>query len=554
MKGFLKIVKVLIFTTLMTLTPSIAEAQEYVAPPVTISKEKIRIDGQICYSHVVLERQTLYSISKAYNVSIEDIYKFNPSVKIGGLKKNSIIIIPMVTSDEKKPEEILRKETVKTEEPQKQKAGASRTHIVKWFEDIEFIAERYGVSVSAIMQANNLSDRKLFRKQKLIIPNPGEYPDESMIEISKADSTGMNETPAQEEEEAVVDFTPKKHITASVLLPFNATGQSGNRQSMDFYSGMLLAVHDMQKEGIGVDLNTYDTSNWETPVSRDELTVSDVVIGPISYGDISRVSSEVPQIQAIVSPLDPRVESLVQSQHSLIQVPTPHQIQYKDLIDWLRSDLQEEDRTIMISEKGARTTEATTNMKAAMDSSGIEYNALSYSILEGRDVTDTLTRMMTDSAANRVFIASESEAFVNDVVRNLNVMVHRKYDIVLYAPSKIRSFETIEVENFHNTKMHVSTGYYIDYEDPKVMNFLLRYRALYNAEPSQFAYQGYDVGRYFLTLCSKYGDGWMEKIDDEHTAMLQSSFKFTATENGGFINTAVRRIVYGPNWSVRILH
>ncbi len=553
MKRFLKIVKVLIFTALIILTPSIAEAQEYVPTPVTISKEKIRIDGQVCYSHVVLERQTLYSISKAYNVSIEDIYKYNPSVKIGGLKKNSIIIIPMVAGEEKKPETSQKKETVKVEEQtQKQKTGTSRTHIVKWFEDIELIAERYGVSVSAIMQANNLSDRKLFRKQKLVIPDPGEYPDTNFIEIAKNDSIDINEIQAKEEE-AVVDFTPKTNITASVLLPFNATGQSGNRQSMDFYSGILLAVYDMQKDGIGVDLNVYDTSNWEVPVSRDELTGSDVVIGPISYGDISRVSLEVPQIQAIVSPLDPRVESLTYSQHSLIQAPTPHLTQYRDLIDWLKSDLKEGERTIMITEKGARATEAVTNMKAAMDSAEIEYSFLSYSILEGRDVTDTLTNMMTDSTANRVFIASESEAFVNDVVRNLNVMIHLKYDIVLYAPSKIRSFETIEVENFHNTKMHVSTGYYIDYEDPKVMNFLLRYRALYNAEPSQFAYQGYDVGRYFFTLCSKYGDGWMDKIDEEHLAMLQSSFKFTAVENGGFINTAVRRIVYGPNWSVKIL-
>ena len=37
------------------------DAQTYVNTPVEISKEKVRIDGKICYSHIVLERQTLYS-------------------------------------------------------------------------------------------------------------------------------------------------------------------------------------------------------------------------------------------------------------------------------------------------------------------------------------------------------------------------------------------------------------------------------------------------------------------------------------------------------------
>ena len=69
-------------------------AQDYVNTPVEISKDKVRVNGQICYSHVVLERQTLFSISKAYNVSVEDIYEYNPSVRENGLKKNSIILIP----------------------------------------------------------------------------------------------------------------------------------------------------------------------------------------------------------------------------------------------------------------------------------------------------------------------------------------------------------------------------------------------------------------------------------------------------------------------------
>ena len=83
-------------------------AQDYSNTPVSISKEKVKVNGTVCYSHVVLERQTLFSISKAYNVSIEELYKYNPSVKEKGLIKNSIIIIPVVEApvQEVKTEEI----------------------------------------------------------------------------------------------------------------------------------------------------------------------------------------------------------------------------------------------------------------------------------------------------------------------------------------------------------------------------------------------------------------------------------------------------------------
>ncbi|MBR4735698.1 MAG: LysM peptidoglycan-binding domain-containing protein, partial [Bacteroidales bacterium] len=54
---------------------SAAFAQEYVPTPVTVSKEKVKLNGKVYLSHVVLERQTLFGISKAYGVTEEDLYE-----------------------------------------------------------------------------------------------------------------------------------------------------------------------------------------------------------------------------------------------------------------------------------------------------------------------------------------------------------------------------------------------------------------------------------------------------------------------------------------------
>ena len=62
--------------------------------PVEISKNKVSLDGKLYYIHTVREKQTLHSISKAYNVPINDIIKLNPGVQYG-LQVNQSIKIPI---------------------------------------------------------------------------------------------------------------------------------------------------------------------------------------------------------------------------------------------------------------------------------------------------------------------------------------------------------------------------------------------------------------------------------------------------------------------------
>jgi hypothetical protein len=84
-----------------------------------------------------------------------------------------------------------------------------------------------------------------------------------------------------------------------------------------------------------------------------------------------------------------------------------------------------------------------------------------------------------------------------------------------------------------------------------VKDFLLKYRALFNTEPSQFAFQGYDIASYFINLCSRYGDRWPEMVGNAPQAMLQSTFRCRKTnEDSGYINNGIRRIVYDEGWSV----
>ena len=574
-----KIFKKLIIAALLACTvPATGNAQEYISTPVTVSKEKVRVNGDICYSHVVKEKQTLFSIAKAYEVTVDDIYAYNPTLKESGLKKNSIILIP--AKKEKTPAETatpvtesdvrlqdepkvevteVQEEVKKTRQTEKKKKQT--THTVKWYEDLDVIAEKYGVTVEAIIKANNLSGRKLAKRQKLIIPEPGEMIEADGQEATESIPAGaeteetIKETPDSlnansPETEPEWIFTPKEEVKATLILPMRTTTGNPSRNNMDFYSGVLLAVKDLAETGISTELNVYDSSDSNHPIVSEDLDGSDLVIGPVSSADLNKLLATESQIKAIISPLDPRAESLALTNSNFIQVPAPQTVQYQDLASWIKEDTAPGDTLLIISEKGSRQTDATSQLTMAAESTGLTFIPFSYSILEGRDITEPLTNLMTKTGTNRVLIASESEAFVNDVVRNLNILVYNKINIVLYAPARIRNFETIEVENLHNTALHASLGYLIDYEDQQVKNFLLKYRALYNTEPTQYAFQGYDIATYFISMCSRYGSDWMRKLDGSEQHMLQSTFRFVPMPEGGFVNQGIRRVVYGNGWSV----
>ena len=548
-----------LLASLFLLCSTAAVAQEYVPTPVTISTEKVKLNGKLYYAHLVLERQTLFSIAKAYNVTEQDLYDANPNLRDTGLRKDSVLLIPV--NEQKAPEK-----PAKQSKPEKQEVQASqeplneyKEHTVRWYEDLEDIARRYNVSAQEIMDYNQLKSRRLTTRQVLRIPIGGakapkvEQPVQAQEEVAPV--IEFVPTTAEPVQEETVDSTlfvahPKDVVDFSLLLPLKV-GNSASELNMDFYSGVLMALKDLEAQGLKIQMHVNDLYAGMPDV--DALCRSDFVLGPVANRDVEVMLQLIEGRVPLISPLDQKAAGLSASYRNFIQAPTGTDNQYEDLAQWVQDDLVEGDKVLFISEKNAGNAQAAVNIRTALARRELEYEIMNYAIADGRAVPDSLAPVLVKNGVNRVVVASESEAFVGDVVRNLTIMLGKGFDVIMYAPSKVRNFDSIDGTALHDVSAHISTAYHVNYGSPEVDSFVRAYRALFRTEPSQFAFQGYDTARYFIQRVASYGNAWTHKLGLERSRGLHTDFLFESDENDNHRNVAVRRIVYQPDYTTILL-
>lgn len=563
-----KPVNILAAFLLAVIPMDLALAQEYVPPQVVVSKEKVRSGGKVYYSHVVLERQTLFSISKAYGVTIEEIYEANPTLNLEteGLKKDQILLIPVKDNipAEVSPAPAVPDEAVSSPvESDPESSGEDEgyfIHKVKWFEDLDAIARKYGVSKESIMNINRMTSDKVRRKQLIKIPRdpsawegdavrpePEEPGDVTETPVEAADTTEAREHIFVDGLDDLFVREGRHDVSISMLIPFSSN-KAGDRTSfMDFYCGALLAARSLGGEGVNLDIHSYDVGGGNIPVTYERLAASDFTIGPVSNSDIIKASSIGQGDAWIVSPLDMQAEALVDSLSTLIQAPTPTSVQVRDMVEWIKSDSRPGDIVLVVTPSNP-ASEYLDMVERFMEEAGVPH------------ITTTLGSMRSKlggGGTNRVVLACEytekSTVFLIEALRNLYMASSKNNEIVLYSTSRIRTYDQIEVEQLHKVNLHASVTYFVDYNNKKVSDFLLQYRALYNTEPSRSAYSGYDLMSYFSTLAHKYGKRWPRALRKVEFSGLQSDFNLVRTPSGSYINNAVRRVVYNPDFSVTLI-
>ncbi len=126
-----------IFPIGWVLTPQVSAQEQPYA--VHRSEDKIILEGKVYYIHIVKEKETLYGISRAYNVSQKGIAAENPDV-FAGLQVGMVLKIPS--------------EPVLDESAETRETEEYFMHVVQEGETLYFLSRKYGIDVLEIERAN----------------------------------------------------------------------------------------------------------------------------------------------------------------------------------------------------------------------------------------------------------------------------------------------------------------------------------------------------------------------------------------------------------------
>jgi len=421
-------------------------------------------------------------------------------------------------------------------------------HRVKWYETITTIGQKYGIDPQVILNFNNLKEEDIKSRVILQIPlNPIAEADTLLTEVPTADIK------EDEQEETNIIFSFDNPLKVSLVLPFGAADEKSSVNYFDFYSGALLSLKKAKEDGHPVQLNVYDSrTGFEEILQNPEFAASNLIIGPVRSADIApyaqfSLEHSIPS----VSPMDQAAEVAVDSNRFFFQVPSSSHQHLLNLVNSIETG--PDDVVLVIFDSSMKEEEYLNRITEALDSSSVNYRKIGYGILSGRDFSEKLQKELDHEKNYKVIVASEDDAFAPDIVRNMRVLTLFGLSVELYCSNRVRNFDSIDSDSFYELSAHVCAPYYIDYSEAAVKDFILQYRALFNAEPTPYSYQGFDIFTYFITNFCEHGSSFVVSASEHPCSLLQTNISFDRNcKKSGWRNTATRNLVFNPDFTISI--
>ena len=233
-------------------------------------------DGKLY--HTIRSKETLFSLGKKYGVTPDEICAANPGLSINNFPIGKEIIIPgQQVGDERET----KKASFKfVPVPEEDDVKIEKTHKVKRRETIEKICKKYGISQEDFFKVNpELVGKKV--KRKMIVNIPAKR---SKAEIEQQPTIVVDTPPVEPEEKRFDRFSDGKTRIA-VILPFLLDRYAPEEQGrmVEFYQGLLMAAERLKREGHSFEINTFDSGfkdkSLDSLISSGALDEMDLIIG-----------------------------------------------------------------------------------------------------------------------------------------------------------------------------------------------------------------------------------------------------------------------------------
>ncbi|RRT91802.1 LysM peptidoglycan-binding domain-containing protein [Empedobacter falsenii] len=244
--------------TLNSLNPQIKERGLEVGDVIKLPKDVTnKVFSVPKGTHLIKKGETLYTLAKQYNVSVDDLYAENPALQTG-VKEGMVITIP-----KKSGSVVIEENTI--------------NYVVQNGDSAYGILEKYNTNLDELLRLNPDLINGLKAGMTLKIPL------QKNAKIIKYGTAGKLKRANDNE------------INVAIMLPFDVANnpQLKNSQAMQFFTGAKLALTHLAKKGKNVNVKVIDTKNGNLQdiLSTTDFSKTDAVIGPLNTSDVTEVAN-----------------------------------------------------------------------------------------------------------------------------------------------------------------------------------------------------------------------------------------------------------------------
>jgi len=529
--------------------------------------------------HKVKKKETLYSLSKIYNISIETIKEYNPLIDKIGLKRKMKLQIPIFKnkpSIEDKPVLVNYKR-----------------HVVKPKETKWRLAYEYGLKISELEKINPEIVSGLKIGQQILLPsgkdtvinnfqNELNYyqvkSNENLSLISQKIGIPTDSIIAYNpilinslpEEETILkipsqfngnfdvkdgllyerislkdSFFSNNYLQLVCFLPFKMreiefdsvekTNTKLSRRNLhtisaDFYFGMEMAKEFCDSLGIKTKIKVIDTQNDLSVINEKISSVNwngiNAIIGPLipknfDFFSKNRRISDIP----IISPLSTKE---IDGDKNVFQSVSPLKRLRKVMMNYIKNEIDSTQNLVIITDS--------VNYKIAEEFKKLSTKShFVESEKGGFVIPELIDSLLVDSLKNQVIFESQDLGLAANVTSLLNSQVGKERDVQLFSSLRTAIYDNVNISRKHlgNIKFTYLNDNF-PRETSERQKFKDRFLNKYGDYPSKESYRAYDVTLDVILRLAYQNKIFSDKI--EETNYIENKFKYLPDDGGGYSN------------------
>lgn len=505
--------------------------------------------------HFVSKGETLYAISRQYEIPVKTLLEDNPNLDPLHMRLGERILI--------RKKQIGSEDEAGTKEQWEEYRQSLNSvadegtayHIVHPGETFYSLSRRFGITETELSALNDgLKPADLKAGAMIKIPQP-----DGAVTAEAADSLRRDSVAASERQVVPVEFRALRRsepLHVALLLPI-ATGGEANGNYLEFYQGFLLGLDSVKiRQGISAEVHLYntarDTARIREIVESDAFRKADLIVGPVYEEGLYPVIrfAEEKKIP-VVSPLA-NIEGM--NSDVLFQLAPDPSRKYEKAGDLVNGDKRV---TLICTESADKEFER--EMLALLGDS--EYRRYTYKYehptARSADSPSDLTPLLENTDDNVFIILSDNEVDIDRILAalasadtSLTSRGRTAPRFVVLGNTRWNRYNTVDRAMFFKNRVIFFSTYHAKRDSETVRAFDDAYIRSFGALPSLFSYRGYDTAMIFAP--AMYGDIEYD-LEDRRYTPLQTTYRFGQNEGReNHVNRNWTRVNYNSDFTITI--